>query len=640
MDHIKITFPNGDSKSFAKGISISEIAESISISLKKKAIAGKIDDKLMVDLSHQIHQDSSIEIITIDSDEGLEIIRHDTAHILAQAVKELYPDVLVTIGPVIENGFYYDFYREAPFHLDDLPKIEEKMTQIVAKNIPITRKVFSKKDAIQYFQSLGETYKVELIEAIPEGEEIGVYFQGDFADLCRGPHSPSTGTSKAFKLTKVSGSYWRGDSKNQSLQRIYGTAWRNPKELETYLHLLEEAEKRDHRKLGKAMSLFHFQEEGPGAVFWHPKGWAIFQELLKYMRRKCEDNGYVEVSTPELLDSSIWVTSGHAEKFSENMFFSTNPTDDRVFAIKPMNCPGGLQIFNADMISYTDLPIRMAEFGKVHRYEPSGSLHGLMRVRAFTQDDAHIFCTDSQIMEECVYMCNLILAIYKDFSFENIKLKLSTRPEKRIGSDEIWDKSEAALQSALDSIGIPYSINPGEGAFYGPKIEFAIKDAIGRDWQMGTIQVDFNLPERFNAYYTGEDGKKHHPVMIHRAIFGSLERFIGVLLEHTSGHLPLWLAPIQVAVLSISEDSAEYAQHVCASLKKRGIKAIADNSNATVNYKIRLHSLQKVPYIAVVGKNEKAANTVSIRKLGGNSQEVLALQTFIDKMFLETVTPQ
>ncbi len=631
MSNINITLPDGQVRSFATAITGMELASAISPSLAKNSVAARVNKELW-DLSRLLPNNAVVEIITAASTEGIEIIRHDAAHILAQAVKELYPDVQVTIGPTIENGFYYDFVRDAPFTPDDLAKIEERMRQIVAANIPIKRQVMSRSEAIGYFTKLGESYKVEIIQSIPEGEELSIYSHGEFADLCRGPHAPFTGFVKALKLMKVAGAYWRGDSRNKMLQRIYGTAWATEAQLKNYLTMLEEAEKRDHRKLGREMNLFHFQEEAPGAVFWHTKGWHVFQTLINYMRRRCAQYNYTEISTPELLDYSIWVTSGHAEKFAENMFSATAGNDGRTYAIKPMNCPGGVQVFNSGTVSYRDLPMRVSEYGKVHRYEPSGALHGLMRVRAFTQDDAHIFCTNAQTTQECVLMCELALAIYRDFGFDPVHIKLSTRPEKRIGSDEIWDKAEEALRHAIEAAGLEYTVSPGEGAFYGPKIEFAIKDAIGRDWQMGTIQVDFNLPLRFGAYYTAEDGNKHHPVMIHRALFGSLERFIGVLLEHTSGHLPLWLAPTQVVVASITDDVQDYAHDVADQLRKIGARVELDLENDTINYKIRHHFLAKAPLIVVLGRNERAEKKISLRKLGTQAQEVLALDEFVARL--------
>jgi threonyl-tRNA synthetase len=636
---VKVTLPDGSSRQFDGAVDGFSVAEDISKSLRKSAIAIKVNGELK-DLSYQIEVDAAVEIITPESEDGLEIIRHDAAHILAEAVKELFPETQVTIGPTIENGFYYDFAREEPFTPADLKKIEAQMKKIVARNDKIERRVMSRKEAIEHFQAQGEEYKVEIIKDLPEDQEISIYFQGEkFADLCRGPHAPSTGKVKAFKLMKLAGAYWRGDSNNAMLQRIYGTAWASQDDLDAYLHRLEEAEKRDHRKLGKEMNLFHFQEEAPGAVFWHPKGWALFQLLIDYMRARQEKAGYVEINTPELMDYSIWETSGHAEKFGENMFSATAGDDGRKYAIKPMNCPGGVQVFKHGAYSYRQLPMRVAEFGKVHRYEPSGSLHGLLRVRAFTQDDAHIFCTEEQITEECVKTCKLVLDIYKDFGFEEVRVKFSDRPEKRIGSDEVWDKSEAALKEAINAMGVEYTLNPGEGAFYGPKIEFVLRDAIGRDWQLGTIQIDLNLPERFGATYTGADGNKHHPVMIHRALFGSLERFTGILLEHHAGKLPLWLAPVQVVIAAITNDVDDYARKIYEKLKAAGIRVKLDLDSDKIGYKIRKHSLAKVPVIVALGKQEQEKGTVALRRLGSQEQELLELDKFIAKIKEEAAMP-
>ncbi|KIE04614.1 Threonine--tRNA ligase [Candidatus Jidaibacter acanthamoeba] len=631
---LRITLPDGNFKEFPEHISGFEFAESISKSLKNEAIAVKINGELK-DLDTLITEDSKVEVITSKSEEGLDIIRHDAAHLLAQAVKELYPETQVTIGPTIENGFYYDFAREEPFTLEDLAKIEAHMKKISARNDKVTRRVMSRDEAIEYFKSLGEIYKVEIIKSIPAQEEIKIYSQGGFADLCRGPHSPSTGKVKAFKLMKLAGAYWRGDSKNPMLQRIYGTAWSNETDLNAYLKQIEEAEKRDHRKLGKEMNLFHFQEEGPGVVFWHPKGWSLFQKLVEYIRQKQNDAGFMEIATPEILDRSLWEASGHWEKFQDNMFIAKASDDEKVFAIKPMNCPGGVQVFKQGIVSYKELPLRLSEFGKVHRYEPSGSLHGLMRVRGFTQDDAHVFCTEDQLTDECKKMCSLILDIYKDFGFDEVRLKFSDRPEKRIGSDEVWDKSEKALREAIEATGLPYTVNPGEGAFYGPKIEFVLRDAIGRDWQLGTIQVDLNLPVRLGAFYIGEDGKKHHPVMIHRAMFGSIERFLGIMLEHYAGKLPLWLAPVQVVIATITNQVDPYAEEVALTLKRQGIQVELDLNNDKINYKVRKHSLAKVPVILALGKNEMEKREVSVRRLGSDLQEVLDLNDFINKLVQE-----
>lgn len=628
---INITFPDGNKKAFNDGITGQEIAASISKSLEKKAVAIKLNGK-QYDLTHNIESDAEFQIITAESDEGLDIIRHDAAHIMAQAVKELYPDAKLTIGPAIENGFYYDFSTSHPFTNDDLPKIEAQMRKIVERNIPFQRIVKSRDEAVDYFKKLGEDYKVEMLQTIPANEEISMYSQGEFVDLCRGPHAVSTGRIKHFKLLKVAGAYWRGDSKNEMLQRIYGTAWASEEDLKAYLTQVEEAEKRDHRRIGKEMGLFHFQEEAPGAVFWHPKGWTLFQKLIEYMRNMQKSAGYLEINTPEILDKSLWVQSGHWEKFGENMFTAEAGDDERVYAVKPMNCPGGVQVYKSDLRSYRDLPLRLAEFGKVHRFEPSGALHGLMRVRAFTQDDAHIFCTPEQLMEECKKICDLTLAVYRDFGFENIRIKFSDRPEKRIGSDEVWDKAEEALQHAAEKAGLQCTLSPGEGAFYGPKLEFALRDAIGRDWQIGTLQVDLNLPERLGAYYIAEDGSKKQAVMLHQAMFGSLERFTGILIEHYAGKLPLWLSPVQVVVANITNDVDDYATSVYQQLKNAGFRVELDLDSEKINYKIRKHSLTKTPIIAVVGKNEAAENKVAIRRLGQESQEILDISDFIAKL--------
>ncbi|CAG7596206.1 MAG: threonine--tRNA ligase [Candidatus Midichloria sp.] len=634
---INIHLLDGNIRSFEAPLSGLDIAKSISKSLAKKAIAIKLNGALK-DLDTIIKEDAKIEIVTSDSSEGLEVIRHDAAHVLAQAVKELFPEVQVTIGPVIENGFYYDFAKSTPFHTEDLQVIEKKMLEIIHANQKIIRKVVSKKEAIEYFKSIGEFYKIELIEAIPDNEEVSIYWQGDFADLCRGPHSPSTCFIKAFKLMKISGSYWRGDSKNSALQRIYGTAWATTADLDNYLHMLEEAEKRDHRKLGKEMDLFHFQEEAPGAVFWHPKGWKLFQTLVNYMRLKQDKAGYLEISTPEIMDKCLWEESGHWEKFGDNMF-TAHAADEKVYTVRPMNCPGGIQVFKHGIVSYRDLPLRLSEFGKVHRYEPSGSLHGLMRVRAFTQDDAHIFCTEDQLQEESLKVCQLVFEIYKDFGFDTIRVKFSTRPEKRLGSDEIWDKSETALLGSLQALGVEFTLNPGEGAFYGPKLEFVLRDAIGRDWQLGTLQVDQNLPGRLGAYYTGQDGNRHHSVMLHRALFGSLERFIGILIEHYAGKLPLWLAPIKVAVITITSDVADYANEIATILADNGVEHIVDTKGETLNYKIKQYSSVKIPIILIVGRNETKDRTASIRRIGSSDQQNMNLSEFITQIVAESRSP-
>ena len=574
----------------------------------------------------------------MDDDYALELIRHDSAHCMAMAVQELFPGTQVTIGPVIENGFYYDFARDEPFSDSDLKKIEKKMNEIIDKDPKTTREVWDRDKAIQHFKKIGENYKAEIIESIPKGEELSIYFHGDWHDLCRGPHLPSLGRiGKAFKLMKVAGAYWRGDSNNKMLQRIYGTCWKTKKDLDEYLHRIEEAEKRDHRKLGKALDLFHFQEESPGAVFWHQKGWSLFQSLVKFMRDKQTDAGYFEVNTPEMLDKTLWEKSGHWEKFQEHMY--TTDADEKTFAIKPMNCPGHIQVFNQGLKSYKDLPLKISEFGKVHRYEPSGALHGLMRVRAFTQDDAHIFCTEEQITEESLKVTNLILDIYKSFGFENVKLKFSDRPEKRVGDDKIWDKSEKALLDAIKTSGLKYEINKGEGAFYGPKIEFVLIDAIGRDWQCGTLQVDFNLPGRLGASYVANDGSKKIPVMLHRAMFGSLERFIGILIEHHAGKFPFWLSPEQVAVLPISNEQNDYASKVKLLLEKKGLRSIIDDRNEKINYKIREHSVSKIPVLMICGAKEVQNNTITIRRLGQTNQQTVSLEEAVNNLSLESNTP-
>jgi threonyl-tRNA synthetase len=576
-----------------------------------------------------------VEIVTRGDDEGVDLLRHDAAHVLAEAAKELYPDLQVTIGPTIEDGFYYDFARETPFTPEDLEKLEGRMREIVARDEPITREVWERDQAIAYFESIGEQYKAEIIRDLPEQEIITIYKQGDFVDLCRGPHLPSTGRlGTAFKLTKIAGAYWRGDAKNAMLQRVYGTAWADDKALKAYLRRLEEAEKRDHRRLGRQMDLFHFQEEAPGAVFWHPRGWRLFQSLINYMRQRQDSAGYQEINTPDIMDRALWEQSGHWESFSEHMY-TTDTADERVFALKPMNCPGCVQVYKHGIKSYKDLPIKMSEFGKVHRYEPSGALHGLLRVRAFTQDDAHIFCTDDQIQEECRKVCELVLGIYRDFGFDDILIKFADRPENRVGSEDVWDKSEAALKAAVESTGLDYSVNPGEGAFYGPKLEFVLRDAIGRDWQCGTLQVDLNLPERLGANYFADDGQRHRPVMLHRALFGSLERFTGILLEHYAGNLPLWLAPQQVMVATVVSDADEYAAEVSDALVSAGLTSDTDLRNETISYKVRQHSVEKVPVIFVVGKREAEERTVSIRRLGDKRQKTMPLAEAIANLGAE-----
>ena len=625
-----ITLPDGKQLSFSESVTGFQLAEKISKSLSKQALIISVDGQLK-DLDFKIEKDSKVKIFTSKDKEGLETIRHDTAHILAMAVQELFPGTQVTIGPVIEDGFYYDFARKEPFTQEDLEKIENKMKDIVDRNEKTYREVWKRNDAIKHFKNNGEHYKAEIINSIPEGEEVSIYFHGKWHDLCRGPHLSSTGKiGKYFKLTKVSGAYWRGDSNNEMLQRVYGTSWSTQKELDEYLNRIEEAEKRDHRKLGKEMDLFHFREESPGSVFWHEKGWNLFQKLISYMRTKQDHAGYKEINTPEILDRTLWEKSGHWEKFGANMYTSTTP-DEKVFAIKPMNCPGCVQVFNQGLKSYRDLPLKMSEFGKVHRYEPSGALHGLLRVRAFTQDDAHIFCTEEQITQECLSVTNLILEIYKDLGFENVILKYSDRPDLRVGDDAVWDKSEAALLEAIKETKLEYTINKGEGAFYGPKIEFVLRDAIGRDWQCGTLQVDLNLPGRLGATYVEKDGSKKIPVMLHRALFGSLERFIGILIENYSGKLPFWLTPLQVVVIPISSDFDDYSKKVNHELKKAGISSEVDLKNHNLNYKIREHSLLKVPLLLICGKKEVDSNTVTIRRLDSKKQENMDFNEFIKK---------
>ena len=634
----QIQLLDGKKIDFEKSIDGFQLSKKISKSLEKVALIMEVDGELK-DLSHQIKTNSKVKIITSKDKEGLEVIRHDTAHILAMAVQELYPGTQVTIGPVIENGFFYDFSRKEPFTEEDLKKIEKKMSEIVDRDENTKREVWKRDDAIKHFLKIGEKYKAEIIKDIPSGEEVSIYHHGKWHDLCRGPHLASTGRiGKAFKLAKVSGAYWRGNSKNEMLQRIYGTSWSSKKDLDDYLQRLEEAEKRDHRKLGKEMDLFHFREESPGAVFWHEKGWLLFLRLVEYMRAKQRLAGYKEINTPELLDKTLWEKSGHWDKFGEHMFTSETP-DEKIFAVKPMNCPGCVQVFNQGLKSYRDLPLKLSEFGKVHRYEPSGALHGLLRVRAFTQDDAHIFCTEDQITQESLTVTNLILEIYKDLGFNNVVLKYSDRPEKRVGDDSVWDKSEAALLSAIKQSKLGYTINKGEGAFYGPKIEFVLRDAIGRDWQCGTLQVDLNLPNRLGASYIAKDGNKKVPVMLHRALFGSLERFIGIMIENYAGKLPFWLSPIQAVVCPIAEENNEYVKKLFEDLFKEGIKCEMDLRNEKINYKVREHSLAKVPFIIVCGKKEVAENTVTVRKLGSDKQEVMKKDDLIKNMLASNKLP-
>lgn len=623
---IEVTLPDGSKREFNSPVTVGDVAASIGAGLARAALAGKVNGKL-VDLSHPITENSTVSIVTDKDPEGLEIIRHSTSHLMAQAVKELYPQAQITIGPVIENGFYYDF--SLPKHLtnEDLPLIEKKMDEIVKRDLPIVREEMDRDEAVKYFNSIGEHYKAEIIGSIPAGETISLYRQGDYVDLCRGPHVPSTGRLRVHKLMKLAGAYWRGDSKNEMLQRIYGTAWAKKDDMAAYLYMLEEAEKRDHRRLGKELDLFHFQEEAPGLIFWHARGWALWQQVEQYMRRVYQDNGYQEVKAPQLLDRSLWEKSGHWSKYKENMF--TTESENRYYALKPMNCPGHIQIFNSAVRSYRDLPIRYGEFGACHRNEPSGSLHGLMRVRGFTQDDGHIFCTEDQILSECTAYTKLVQKVYADYGFTDISYKIATRPEKRIGDDATWDKAEKALMDALDASGVKYDILPGEGAFYGPKIEYHLRDSLGRGWQCGTIQVDFQMPSRLGAEYVTESNGRATPVMLHRAIVGSLERIIGMLLEHYAGQLPPWLAPVQVAVANITDDQADYAQEVVSMLKKAGLRAEADLRNGKITYKIRELSLQKLPYILVVGAKEKAEGKVAVRVRGGKDLGAMSVEDFI-----------
>ena len=644
-----LTFPDGAKRSYDAGMSGLDVAKSIAPSLAKRALAVKLDG-VVTDLSDPIARDARIEFVTRESDEALELIRHDAAHVMAEAVQKLWPGTQVTIGPVIENGFYYDFFRNEPFTPEDFAAIEAEMRKIIAANKPFTKRVVSRDEAARIFRDKGEKFKVELVEAIPADQEIKLYDQGGWFDLCRGPHMASTGQiGNSFKLMKVAGAYWRGDAKNPMLTRIYATAWRNDEELKAYTHMLEEAEKRDHRRLGREMDLFHFQEEGPGVVFWHAKGWTMFQNLVAYMRRRLAETDYQEVNAPQLLDKSLWETSGHWEWYRENMFAAQSAGDEaedkRWFAVKPMNCPGHVQIFKHGLKSYRDLPMKLAEFGIVHRYEPSGALHGLLRVRGFTQDDAHVFCTDEQMAEECMRINDLILSTYADFGFEEIVVKLSTRPEKRVGTDAMWDRAEAVMGEVLETIArqsgnrIKTAINPGEGAFYGPKFEYVLRDAIGRDWQCGTTQVDFNLPERFGAFYIGPDGEKTTPVMIHRAICGSMERFLGILIENYAGHFPFWFAPKQVVVCPITSEADDYGRQVLAACRKAGLKADADLRNEKISYKVREHSLAKVPVILAVGKKEAAERTVSVRRLGSQAQETMGLDQLVAQLAEEAVPP-
>jgi threonyl-tRNA synthetase len=633
----RIKLPDGSVREFDKPISGADLAADIGPGLAKAAMAVRIDGKLM-DLASVIANDAEVAIVTERDEDALELIRHDTAHILAEAVQELFPGTQVTIGPSIENGFYYDFARDEPFSTDDLAAIEARMREIIARDAPFVRQVWDRDEAMKYFKDKGEAYKAEIISDLPVDEEVSIYSQGDWTDLCRGPHLPSTGRiGGAFKLMKVAGAYWRGDSRNEMLQRIYGTAWRNQKELDQYLHMLEEAEKRDHRRLGREMELFHQQEQAAGAVFWHPKGWRLYRAIQTYMRKRLDAAGYVEVNTPQLVDRSLWEDSGHWEKFRENMFISE--AEDKILAIKPMNCPCHVQIFNQGLKSYRELPLRMAEFGSCHRNEPSGALHGLMRVRAFVQDDAHIFCREDQIESETKTFIDLLASIYKDFGFEEFVIKFSDRPDVRAGSDDTWDRAERALRDASLAAGAELVMNPGEGAFYGPKLEFVLRDAIGRDWQCGTLQVDFVLPERLDATFVAEDGAKHRPVMLHRAILGSFERFIGILIEHYAGRFPFWLSPLQVVVATITNDSDEYAADVAATLKAAGLNVELDLRNEKINYKVREHSHAKVPVIVVVGAREAESRSVALRRLGGKDQEILALEEAVGRLTEEAKSP-
>ncbi len=627
-----IRLPDGSERSFDNPVTVADVAMSIGAGLAKAALAGKVNDKI-VDTSYLIESNADLAIITDKSPEGLEVIRHSTAHLLAYAVKELFPEAQVTIGPVIENGFYYDFSYHRPFTPEDLELIEKKMVELAKKDEPVTRQVLPRDEAVAYFKSIGEHYKAEIIASIPVNEDVSLYSEGNFTDLCRGPHVPSTGKLKAFKLMKLAGAYWRGDSNNEMLQRVYGTAWAKKEDLDAYLHMLEEAEKRDHRKLGKQLDFFHMQDEAPGMVFWHPRGWSLWQEIEQYMRAKFVEYDYQEVRTPTIMDRTLWEKSGHWENYRENMF--TTSSENRDYAVKPMNCPGHVQIFNSSLHSYRDLPLRLAEFGSCHRNEPSGALHGLMRVRGFTQDDAHIFCTESQIEAEVADFITMLYDVYDDFGFTDVLVKLSTRPEKRVGSDETWDQAEKALAAALDKNQLQYDLQPGEGAFYGPKIEFTLKDSLGRLWQVGTIQLDFNLPVRLGAEYVDEDNTRKHPVMLHRAIVGSMERFIGILIENYAGAMPVWLAPVQVMAFNISDGQAEYVKEVIAELKKYGIRAECDLRNEKITYKIREHSLQKLPYLLVAGEREMQSKQVAVRTRKGEDLGSMPIQAFIERLLSE-----
>jgi len=630
---VQITLPDGSQKQFPHPVTVAEVAADIGAGLAKATLAGEVDGRL-VDASHRIDADARLRIITGRDEEGLDLIRHSTAHLMAQAVKRLFPETQVTIGPVIENGFYYDFARAEPFRPEDLEAIEAEMARIVAEDHPVSREVMGRDEAVAFFRGQGEEYKARIIADIPADETLSLYRQGDFIDLCRGPHIPSTGKLGAFKLTKLAGAYWRGDSRNEMLQRIYGTAWADKKDLKAYLQRLEEAEKRDHRRLGKQLELFRFQDDAPGAVFWHPRGWTLFRQLIEYMRQRQDESGYVEVNTPDVMDRSLWETSGHWQNYHEHMF-TTQTEDERVFALKPMNCPGSVSIYKQGLKSYRDLPVRMAEFGKVHRYEPSGALHGLMRVRHFTQDDAHIYCTEEQMEEECRKVIELNLSVYRDFGFDDVRLKFADRPENRIGDDATWDKLEAALKGAIDAMGLEYTYNPGEGAFYGPKIEFVLRDAIGRDWQCGTLQVDLNLPERFDATYRTSEGGEKRPVMLHRALFGSLERFTGILIEHYAGNFPLWLAPVQLVVMNITDAQADYAQDVCQQLRRKGFRVESDLRNEKVGYKIRGRTLEKIPYLLIVGDRERDLGTVAVRLRDGTDLGSMSIDELDERLAKE-----
>ncbi len=626
---ITITLPDGSRRQFPQPVSVAEVAASIGPGLAKAALAGKVDGKL-VDTTHRIESDATLSIVTDKDPDGVDVIRHSTAHLLAYAVKELFPDAQVTIGPVIENGFYYDFSYKRPFTPEDLQAIEAKMAELARKDEPVTREVWQRDEAVKFFESIGERYKAEIISSIPAGEPIGLYREGKFIDLCRGPHVPSTGRLKVFKLMKLAGAYWRGDSRNEMLQRIYGTAWSRKEDQDAYLHMLEEAERRDHRRLGRELDLFHLQDNAPGMVFWHPRGWTLWQQVEQYMRRVYQDNGYQEIRCPQILDRSLWERSGHWENYKDNMF--TTASENRDYAVKPMNCPGHVQVYNSGLRSYRDLPLRYGEFGNCHRNEPSGALHGIMRVRGFVQDDGHIFCTEDQILDECVAYTELLHRVYRDFGFEQILYKVATRPAKRVGDDALWDKAEHALMESLRRSGVEFVIAPGDGAFYGPKIEYTLKDALGRQWQCGTMQVDFNMPQRLGAEYVAEDNTRKHPVMLHRAIVGSLERFIGILIENHAGALPMWLAPVQAMILTITEAQAEYASAVAQTLKKQGFRVECDLRNEKINYKIREKSLQKLPYLLVVGDKERQAGMVAVRARGGLDLGVMSIEAFAERL--------